>query len=151
MNNKRHACPLTARPGRGTITPLAASPRRAPTTPRLSPDGVFASLPRSAGADEARPMQHTAFAAHRRHPLASVVAQLDGQLVCEERGEHERGALTQFPTRCERGSPVAVETTRHWYWIVDEIEAAASSQVAWPSPWRDSSPRVSRAAVVGPA
>ena len=69
-------------------------------------------------------MQHTAFAAHRRHPLASVVAQLDGQLVREERVEHERGALTQFLTRCERGSPVAVETTRHWYWIVDEIEAA---------------------------
>src|SRR5207302_9331779 len=37
---------------------------------------------------------------------------------------HERGALQRFLERCERGSPVAVETVGNWYWIVDEIEAA---------------------------
>jgi len=68
-------------------------------------------------------MQHIAFDAHKHYTLASV-ARPDGQLVREERIEHERGALQDFLTRCERGSPVAVETIGNWYWIVDEIEAA---------------------------
>ena len=69
-------------------------------------------------------MQYIAFDAHKHYTLASV-ATPDGQLVREERIEHDRGALRQFLGRCERGSPVAVETVGNWYWIVDEIEAAA--------------------------
>src|SRR5437016_12579948 len=42
----------------------------------------------------------------------------------KQRIAHERGALQRFLERCERGSPVAVETVGNWYWIVDEIEAA---------------------------
>src|SRR5438445_1758976 len=42
----------------------------------------------------------------------------------KERIEHDRGSLREFLERCERGSPVAVETIGNWYWIVDEIEAA---------------------------
>jgi transposase len=68
-------------------------------------------------------MQYIAFDAHKRYTLASV-AQADGRLVREERIEHERGALQAFLARCQRGSPVAVETIGNWYWIVDEIEAA---------------------------
>ncbi len=68
-------------------------------------------------------MQYIAFDAHKHYTLASV-AQPDGRLVCEQRIPHERGALQQFLERCERGSPVAVETIGNWYWIVDEIEAA---------------------------
>lgn len=68
-------------------------------------------------------MQYIAFDAHKRYTLASVAAP-DGQLVREARIEHTRGALREFLERCERGSPVAVETTGNWYWIVDEIEAA---------------------------
>jgi transposase len=68
-------------------------------------------------------MQYIAFDAHKHYTLASV-ARLDGGLVREERVTHERGALQEFLGRCERGSPVAVETTGNWYWIVDEIEAA---------------------------
>jgi transposase len=68
-------------------------------------------------------MEYIAFDAHKRYTLASV-AQADGQLLREERIEHERGALQAFLARCERGSPVAVETVGNWYWIVDEIEAA---------------------------
>jgi transposase len=52
------------------------------------------------------------------------VAKPDGQLVREERIEHDRGSLREFLGRCERGSPVAVETIGNWYWIVDESEAA---------------------------
>src|SRR5262245_64238315 len=41
----------------------------------------------------------------------------DGQVVREERIEHERGSLRDFLERCERGSPAAVETIGNWYWI----------------------------------
>src|SRR2546426_11573859 len=68
-------------------------------------------------------MQYIAFDAHKHYTLASV-ASLDGRTIREERVEHERDALRQFLERCERGSPVAVETIGNWYWIVDEIEAA---------------------------
>jgi transposase len=68
-------------------------------------------------------MQYIAFDAHKHYTLASV-ARPDGQVLREERIEHERGALQEFLTRCEPGSPVAVETIGNWYWIVDEIEAA---------------------------
>jgi hypothetical protein len=65
-------------------------------------------------------MHYIAFDAHKRYTLASVAGP-DGRLLREERLDHERGALRQFLERCERGSPVAVETVGNWYWIVDEI------------------------------
>src|SRR5207237_5549566 len=68
-------------------------------------------------------MEHIAFDAHKHYTLASV-ARPDGQRVREQRIAHEGGALQRFLERCERGSPVAVETVGNWYWIVDEIEAA---------------------------
>src|SRR2546427_12303884 len=73
--------------------------------------------------EEAQHMEYIAFDAHKHYTLASV-ARPDGQLVREQRIAHERGALQHFLERCERGSPVAVETVGNWYWIVDEIEAA---------------------------
>ena len=45
-------------------------------------------------------------------------------MVREGRIEHDRDALRHSLGRCERGSPVAVETIGNWYWIVDKIEAA---------------------------
>src|SRR3989442_13112308 len=68
-------------------------------------------------------MEYIAFDAHKHYTLASVVRP-NGDLVREERIEHDRGSLREFLERCERGSPVAVETIGNWYWIVDEIEAA---------------------------
>jgi transposase len=68
-------------------------------------------------------MEYVAFDAHKRYTLASVVRP-NGRLVREQRITHEPGSLQQFLERCERGSPVAVETIGNWYWIVDEIEAA---------------------------
>jgi transposase len=73
--------------------------------------------------EEAQQMEYIAFDAHKHYTRASVVTP-DDQLVREERIEHERGAVRDFLKRCERGSPVAVETIGNWYWIVDEIEAA---------------------------
>ena len=68
-------------------------------------------------------MEYIAFDAHQHYTLASVVRP-NGNLVREERIEHDRGSLREFLERGERGSPVAVETIGNWYWIVDEIEAA---------------------------
>lgn len=68
-------------------------------------------------------MQCIAFDTHKRYTLASVASE-DGRIVREERIDHERGALRGFLEHCERGAPVAVETIGHWYWVVDEIEAA---------------------------
>jgi hypothetical protein len=61
-------------------------------------------------------MEYIAFDAHKHYTLASV-ARPDGQVVREQRIAHERGALQQFLERCERGSPVAVETVGNWYCI----------------------------------
>lgn len=68
-------------------------------------------------------MQYSAFDAHKHDTLASVEWQAGG-IVREERIPHERGALRQCLRRYDRGSPIAVETTGNWYWVVDEIEAA---------------------------
>jgi transposase len=68
-------------------------------------------------------MEYIALDVHKRYTLASV-ARPEGGLVREARIPHERGAVRAFLDRCERGSPVAVEATGNWYWVVDEIEAA---------------------------
>lgn len=68
-------------------------------------------------------MQYIAFDSHKRYTFASVEDHATGKIF-DKRIEHERGALTQFLSSCEPGSPVAVETIGNWYWIVDEIEAA---------------------------
>ncbi|MFQ5946867.1 MAG: IS110 family transposase [Anaerolineae bacterium] len=68
-------------------------------------------------------MQYIAFDSHKHYTLA-LVEREDGRTVREVRIPHERGALRQFLRHCERGSPVAVETIGHWYWIVEEIEGA---------------------------
>ncbi len=68
-------------------------------------------------------MEYIAFDAHKWYTFASV-ARPDGHVLREQRIDHERGALREFLGRCEPGSPVAVETVGHWYWIVGEIETA---------------------------
>jgi transposase len=72
---------------------------------------------------EARTMQIIAFDSHKRYTLASVESK-NGKLIREERISHRHGEIKGFLARCQRGSPVAVETIGNWYWIVDEIEQA---------------------------
>jgi transposase len=67
--------------------------------------------------------EYIALDAHKQYSWASV-ERADGTVVREGRIEHERGAIARFLAGCTPGSPVAVETTGNWYWIVDEIEAA---------------------------
>ena len=68
-------------------------------------------------------MHYIAFDSHKRYTLASI-EKAQGGIVDETRIEHERGAVRDFLSAWDRGSPVAVETIGNWYWIVDEIEAA---------------------------
>jgi hypothetical protein len=37
---------------------------------------------------------------------------------------HEKGEWTEYLSSLPAGTPVAVETTGHWYWLLDEIEKA---------------------------
>lgn len=69
-------------------------------------------------------MQYIAFDSHKRYTLASVENIDKAGVVTEQRIEHQRGAIKEFLSGCEPGSPVAVETIGNWYWIVDEIEEA---------------------------
>jgi transposase len=48
----------------------------------------------------------------------------DGKLLKEQRIEHRKGEIRSFLAKCQRGSPVAIETVGNWYWIVDEVEQA---------------------------
>lgn len=68
-------------------------------------------------------MQYIAFDSHKRYTVASVEPVAGGP-PREVRIQHERGSVREFLKTCEPGSPVAIETTGNWYWIVDEIEAA---------------------------
>ena len=58
-------------------------------------------------------MEYIAFDAHKRYTQVSVET-VDGKRRYEGRIAHARGALQQFLTTCERGSPVALETVGNW-------------------------------------
>lgn len=69
-------------------------------------------------------MNYIAFDSHKKYTIASVEKQEVAGIVEEVRIEHKHGAIRDYLSRFEPGSPVAVETIGNWYWIVDEIEAA---------------------------
>ena len=60
---------------------------------------------------------------HKHYSLARVETP-GGELVVEQRIEHCRGAIRRFLKRFDPGSPVAIETSGNYYWIVAEIEEA---------------------------
>jgi transposase len=66
--------------------------------------------------------EYIAFDVHKHYTLATV-EDTAGELVRENRIQHQRGLMATFLSGCEAGSGVAVETVGNWYWIVDEIEA----------------------------
>jgi len=68
-------------------------------------------------------MQIIAFDSHKHYTLARVEKN-NGNLIAQQRINHEKGNIRQFLARCEPSSPVAVETIGNWYWIIDEIEQA---------------------------
>jgi len=60
---------------------------------------------------------------HKRYSQICIQNQ-NGRYLCEQRINHDRGAIRRFLSDWTTGSDVAVETIGNWYWIVDEIEQA---------------------------
>jgi len=68
-------------------------------------------------------MEVIALDAHKRYSQVCVQKQ-NGQLLCERRINHCKGAIKQFLSGWVPGTKVALETVGNYYWIVDEIEQA---------------------------
>lgn len=60
------------------------------------------------------------------HKKYSVFAAVDdrGTTIRHKRVEHDRAGFRSFLATLPTGSPIAVETTGNWYWIIDEMEQA---------------------------
>jgi transposase len=72
---------------------------------------------------EPRMEEFIAFDCHKRYTLMEREEVQTGKTI-QLRIEHAHGAIQQCLHGREPGTPVAVEATGNWYWIVDEIEQA---------------------------
>ena len=68
-------------------------------------------------------MEIIALDAHKRYSQVCVQKQ-DGRFLCEQRINHNKGAIKKFLSNWTPGAKVALETVGNYYWIVDEIEQA---------------------------
>lgn len=66
--------------------------------------------------------EYIAFDSHKRYTW--VDWEDPSGKITQRRLEHAPGAVRTFLSRCQAGTPVAVEATGNWYWIIDEIEQA---------------------------
>jgi transposase len=60
---------------------------------------------------------------HKRYTFAEKEDVVSGRIQ-HRRIEHNRGAIRSYLRGVEAGTPVAVEATGNWYWIVEEIDQA---------------------------
>lgn len=70
--------------------------------------------------------EYIALDCHKQYSLAERFDAASGRVV-QDRIEHRRGAIADYLRSWAAGSPVAVEATGNWYWIVQEIEQAGGS------------------------
>jgi len=68
--------------------------------------------------------EYIAFDSHKHYTLAEREEKATGR-TRQCRISHYPGAIRKYLGTCEPGTPVAVEATGNWYWIVDEIERAS--------------------------
>lgn len=66
--------------------------------------------------------EYIAFDSHKRYTW--VDWEDHSGKITQGRLEHAPGAVRTFLSGCQAGTPVAVEATGNWYWIIDEIEQA---------------------------
>ncbi len=59
---------------------------------------------------------------HKRYSVFAVLNG-EGRLCQQAKVDHHPGAIRGFVATLPPGTPVAVESVGHWYWVVDEIEA----------------------------
>lgn len=67
--------------------------------------------------------EYIAFDSHKHYSLVEWEEVASGR-VRQQRVEHRLGAIRACLAGAEPGTPVAVEATGNWYWIVSEIEQA---------------------------
>jgi transposase len=67
--------------------------------------------------------EYIAFDSHKRYTWVEH-EQVATRKMKQYRIEHAPGAIRRALAGCAPGTPVAVETTGNWYWIVSEIEQA---------------------------
>ena len=67
--------------------------------------------------------EYIAFDSHKRYTWVDREDHSTRKNSCH-RLEHAPGAVREYLNGCEPGTPVAVEATGNWYWIIDEIEQA---------------------------
>jgi len=67
--------------------------------------------------------EYIAFDAHKRYTWVEREQVATGQ-TSHCRLEHSRGVIRRYLSRCQPATPVAVEATGNWYWIIEEIEQA---------------------------
>src|ERR1700681_3273616 len=67
--------------------------------------------------------EYIAFDSHKRYTWVDREDRSTRENSCH-RLEHAPGAVREYLNGCEPGTPVAVEATGNWYWIIDEIEQA---------------------------
>jgi transposase len=67
--------------------------------------------------------EYIALDSHKHYSLSERQSVKTGRAV-QCRIEHGPGAIRSYLKRCEAGTPVALEATGNWYWIVTEIEEA---------------------------
>jgi transposase len=61
--------------------------------------------------------------AHKKYSIFSSVTE-KGRIGRATRVSHDREAFRKHLEQLPAGSPIAVESSGHWYWLVDEIERA---------------------------
>ena len=67
--------------------------------------------------------EYIAFDSHKRYTWVEQEQVATGE-VKQYRLNHAPGAIRKALAGCAAGTPVAVEATANWYWIIDEIEQA---------------------------
>ncbi len=67
--------------------------------------------------------EYIAFDSHKRYTWVEREQVRTGK-IREYRVNHAPGAIRHALAGCEPGTPVAIEATANWYWIIDEIEQA---------------------------
>src|SRR6266446_2299224 len=72
---------------------------------------------------EARMREYIAFDSHKRYTIMERENR-QTSVARQRRIEHAPGAICGALRDCEPGTPVAVEATGNWYWIIGEIEQA---------------------------
>jgi transposase len=67
--------------------------------------------------------EYIAFDSHKQYSWVEREEVGSGR-VRQCRLPHARGSISDFLKDCVAGTPVAIEATANWYWIIDEIEQA---------------------------